>query len=155
MTPLWRDAARADVPAVVALLADDVLGQDRETAPAETYLAAFDAMREERGNRLLVGEVDGRVVACYQLVIVQDRGKSQAKFVKKECFHFSGRFILVKGQDDEADDCQDTVSRHNTPVRVPVALRQGPRGSGGRSPDAQRQHRQMWRSSSIANIFLR
>ena len=62
---IWREATRADVPAVVALLADDMLGQRRESAGAAPYLAAFDAMQDEGGNRLVVADEDGRVVARY------------------------------------------------------------------------------------------
>ena len=65
---IWREATRADVPAVVALLVDDMLGRSRERADMDHYLAAFDAMQAERGNRLYVAEDDGRVVACYQLI---------------------------------------------------------------------------------------
>ena len=67
---IWREATRVDVPAVVALLADDVLGHGRESADLAPYLAAFDAMQEEGGNRLIVAEQDGRVVACYQLTLI-------------------------------------------------------------------------------------
>ena len=70
MTVRFRAAIRADVPAVVAMLADDVLGQGRETADPARYLAAFDAMDRETGNGLYVGEKGGAVVACYQLTII-------------------------------------------------------------------------------------
>ena len=36
---IWREATRADVPAVVALLADDMLGHGRESAGVAPYLA--------------------------------------------------------------------------------------------------------------------
>ena len=36
-----RDARRADVGAIVALLADDPLGAARESAPMAAYLAAL------------------------------------------------------------------------------------------------------------------
>ncbi|MFV0303139.1 MAG: GNAT family N-acetyltransferase [Paracoccus sp. (in: a-proteobacteria)] len=67
---IWREARREDVPAIVALLADDVLGQARESADLAPYLAAFDAMRAEGGNLLIVGEDAGRVIACYQLTFI-------------------------------------------------------------------------------------
>lgn len=67
---IWREATRVDVPAVVALLADDVLGHGRESADMAPYLSAFDAMQDEGGNRLIVAEQDGRVVACYQLTLI-------------------------------------------------------------------------------------
>ncbi|MFN3292546.1 MAG: GNAT family N-acetyltransferase [Gemmobacter sp.] len=67
---VWRLATRADVPAVVALLADDALGATREGRDAAPYLAAFDAMQAEGGNHLIVGELAGRVVATYQLTFI-------------------------------------------------------------------------------------
>ncbi|MGR3454385.1 N-acetyltransferase family protein [Pseudooceanicola sp.] len=71
MTPHFREARRADVPEVVALLADDTLGATREgTGEIDRYLAAFDAMRAEGANHLIVGEAGGRVVATYQLTFI-------------------------------------------------------------------------------------
>ncbi len=66
----FRKAVRADVPAVVGLLTDDVLGAGRERAALSPYLAAFDAMQSEAGNQLIVGERAGRVVACYQITFI-------------------------------------------------------------------------------------
>ena len=67
----FRDATRQDVPAVVALLADDALGAAREGADLAPYLAAFDAMQAEEGaNTLIVGEAAGRIVATCQLTVI-------------------------------------------------------------------------------------
>jgi GNAT superfamily N-acetyltransferase len=67
----FREALRADVPAIVALLADDEFGAGRETGAPEEYLAAFDAMMREGGNRIVVGEdASGRIVATYQIVFI-------------------------------------------------------------------------------------
>ena len=66
----WRDAQRQDVPAIVALLADDDIGATRESDDLSVYHAAFDAMSYEYGNTLIVGETDGRVVATYQLTFI-------------------------------------------------------------------------------------
>src|SRR5689334_801347 len=68
-----RLARRADVPAVVRLLADDPLGATREQpgeplAPA--YWDAFDAMTAHPGNELLVADADGDVVGCLQLTVI-------------------------------------------------------------------------------------
>lgn len=66
----FREAVRDDVPAVMALLVDDDHGAKRETAPLQTYIAAFDAMAAEGGNTLVVGEREGRIVATYQLTFI-------------------------------------------------------------------------------------
>ncbi|RMC37620.1 GNAT family N-acetyltransferase [Paracoccus alkanivorans] len=75
----FRLARREDVPTVIALLADDVLGRDRETAISEHYLAAFDAMQAEGNNHLIVGEAEGQVVACYQITFISGLSLSAAR----------------------------------------------------------------------------
>ena len=66
----FRDAERDDVPAIVALLADDRLGAARESADMARYLAAFDAMAREGGNTIVVGEAESAVVATYQITFI-------------------------------------------------------------------------------------
>lgn len=67
----FREARHADVPLVLALLRDDVLGTKRETADDPAYYAAFDAMAAEPHNTLIVGEdPGGRLVATYQLTLI-------------------------------------------------------------------------------------
>jgi GNAT superfamily N-acetyltransferase len=67
----FREATRADVAAVVGLLADDMLGHGREADDLDCYLAAFDAMQGEGGNQLIVGEDEaGAVIATYQLTLI-------------------------------------------------------------------------------------
>ncbi len=64
-----RDARGCDVPAVVALYADDPLGQTREQAaeplPA-SYWTAFEAIRADPRHRLVVID-DGEIAATLQL----------------------------------------------------------------------------------------
>lgn len=66
----FRAARRADVAAIVALLRDDALGARREDADTAKYEAAFEAMRAQGGNRIYVGEHEGRIVATYQLIVI-------------------------------------------------------------------------------------
>ncbi len=66
----FRSAERADVPAIVRLLADDKLGARRERFEVplpEVYLRAFDAMAAQAGTELIVATQDGDVVGCLQL----------------------------------------------------------------------------------------
>ncbi len=81
-----RAATREDVPSIVALLADDMLGAARENPgpPLDPgYMAAFDAVEAQSGNTIYVGtDDDGRVLACLQLVIMpglSHRGASRAE----------------------------------------------------------------------------
>jgi GNAT superfamily N-acetyltransferase len=68
-----RPARRDDVPAIVALLADDPLGQAREDnsepLPA-AYWQAFDDIAVQSGNVVLVAERGGAVVGCLQLTLI-------------------------------------------------------------------------------------
>lgn len=66
----FRDAIRADVPAIVALLTDDTLGKGREGADPQAYLKAFDDIAANPMHQLIVGEDGGRVVACCQLTLL-------------------------------------------------------------------------------------
>ncbi len=66
----FRDASRADLPAIVALLADDPLGRGREGADLAPYLAAFDAIAANPAHQLIVGDLDARIVATCQLTLL-------------------------------------------------------------------------------------
>ena len=62
--PLIRPATRADVPAIVALFADDALGGHGDTtdpAVLPDYLAAFERIAASPCDTLYVAEVDGVV----------------------------------------------------------------------------------------------
>ena len=65
-----RDAEDRDLPAIVALYADDDLGSTRERPGeplAEEYRRAFAAVTADPRTRLVVVEVDGEVVGTLQL----------------------------------------------------------------------------------------
>ena len=76
---IFRDATVEDVPAIVALLADDPLGRVREGAEAGAYLAAFAAIAANPMHQLIVGEVDGRIAACAQLTILHGLSRGGAR----------------------------------------------------------------------------
>ncbi len=68
--PLFRRATAADLPAIIALLADDVLGAGREDAsmpPNARYVAAFAAIEADANQYLAVMELDGAVMGTLQL----------------------------------------------------------------------------------------
>lgn len=69
--PVIRRAQRADVPTIVALLADDPLGATREQVDdLARYQTAFDVVAADPGELLLVAEADGEVVATLQLSVL-------------------------------------------------------------------------------------
>jgi len=70
MPVIPRDANERDLPAIVALYADDELGSTREQPGqplAEEYRRAFAAVTDDPRTRLVVAEVDGEVVGTLQL----------------------------------------------------------------------------------------
>lgn len=67
---LMRDALEADLPAIVAMLADDPLGAAREDASTPldpAYHAAFHAIEADANQRLILAEQDGAPVGTLQL----------------------------------------------------------------------------------------
>ena len=77
-----RTAVRAEVPAIVALLADDPIGAGREqnTDPLpDAYFEAFDDIAAQPGNFLLVAEAGGAIVGCLQLTVIPGLSRAGAK----------------------------------------------------------------------------
>jgi GNAT superfamily N-acetyltransferase len=71
----FRTAAKDDLQAIVSLLSDDELAENREKpvggeGVAEEYAKAFAAMESEHYNHILLAEADGRIVGALQLVFV-------------------------------------------------------------------------------------
>ena len=62
-----RRATADDLPAIVALLADDPLGAGRESADLAPYRAAFAAVDADPAHLLVVAEDAGAVVGTLQL----------------------------------------------------------------------------------------
>lgn len=78
-TPIHREklcirrAQRADVPTIVHLLANDILGKTREVfldPLPDAYYAAFDAIAADPNHFLAVMEHDGRVMGTLQLSFI-------------------------------------------------------------------------------------
>lgn len=69
--PTLRRAMVSDLPAVVAMLADDPLGADRESPDQpESYRPAFDRIAADPNQYLLVADAGGRAVGTLQLTFV-------------------------------------------------------------------------------------
>lgn len=70
---IFRTAGLDDLPAIIALLADDALGREREVLanpPDARYIAAFEAICADANQRLVVAELQGQVVGTLQLSFV-------------------------------------------------------------------------------------
>ncbi len=70
---VFRRAQVADLPAIVAMLADDDLGAGREDASIPLnprYVAAFEAIQRDSNQFLAVVEQDSQLVGCLQLSFI-------------------------------------------------------------------------------------
>ncbi len=74
-----RDARRADVPRIVALLADDPLGATREGAEMAAYLAAFDEIEANVMQQMIVVEEAGAIIGCCQVTILPGLSRGGAR----------------------------------------------------------------------------
>ena len=79
-TITFRDAVRSDLRAMIDLLADDMLGAHREIlsdTPDPKYMAAFQEIEQQSGNRIIVaideGEYTGRYACIMKDVCKQHR----------------------------------------------------------------------------------
>ncbi|MDT9593252.1 GNAT family N-acetyltransferase [Nocardioides zeae] len=80
-------AARADVPALVALLADDEISRPREGAELAHYEAAYDAVARDPAHLLAVVREeggDGAVVGTFQLTVLPGLSRSGATRLQVE-----------------------------------------------------------------------
>jgi L-amino acid N-acyltransferase YncA len=74
-----RRARADDVPAIVALLADDALGATRESPDdLASYQTAFKAIDADPNQHLVVAEREGRVVGCLQLTVIHGLSRRAA-----------------------------------------------------------------------------
>lgn len=68
-----RKAAAADVAAIIAMLADDALGAQREDASLplrDSYRSAFAAIDADPNQLLAVVEHDGEIIGCMQISFI-------------------------------------------------------------------------------------
>lgn len=74
-----RPAVADDIPAIVAMLADDPLGAQRESPDdLAPYLSALERLHDDPNQHLVVAERDGRVVGTLQLTIIPGLSRTGA-----------------------------------------------------------------------------
>lgn len=77
---IFRVAARVDLPAVLDLLADDVLGRSRDVGTVDArYERAFADITADPRNDLVVAEAGGKVLGCMQLTYIPGLGRHGAE----------------------------------------------------------------------------
>ena len=67
-----RRASRADLPRLLELIADDMLGKNREGVGSDdpVYEHAFEAIDRDANQYLMLAALDGRVVGMLQLTFI-------------------------------------------------------------------------------------
>jgi GNAT superfamily N-acetyltransferase len=78
----FRFATEADLPAIVALLADDEFAEQREQGGptlASEYINAFAQMQAVPGNRMLLAELNGDIVGSLHLVFIPGLSRKGSK----------------------------------------------------------------------------
>ncbi len=78
----FRMAAIEDLKDIVALLADDELGQTRELvseAVGEEYIRSFKDIEAQAGNQILLAVEDEKVTGCLQLTFIPTLARSGMK----------------------------------------------------------------------------
>jgi GNAT superfamily N-acetyltransferase len=68
----FRQASIEDLPLIVGMLADDILGRQRELSEdplPKSYIQAFREIDADPSNELIVAELDGDVIGTMQLTL--------------------------------------------------------------------------------------
>lgn len=79
---VFRRATEADIPAIIGLLADDILGSSRETTGPERhpqYLSAFRAIDADVNQVLLVAADGNMIVGTLQLTFIAGLSRGGVK----------------------------------------------------------------------------
>ena len=133
MKPTLRPAQSDDLPAIIALLADDPLGATRESAGdavAPSYEEAFRAIDADPNHQLLVADLEGEVVGVLQLSFLphltyEGGWRAQIEGVRIAAEHRSkglGR-VLVEGAIQRGQERGCHLVQLTTDRRRPEALR--------------------------------
>lgn len=74
----FRQATSKDIPDIVALLADDILGQQREAPNLQAYEVAFEKMQNQQGNYITLMLDKNSICGCYQMTIIHGLSRAGA-----------------------------------------------------------------------------
>jgi GNAT superfamily N-acetyltransferase len=78
---VFRRAEATDLPAIIAMLADDILGRQREdpsSPPNAKYVAAFRAIEADPNQLAAVATLDGEVIGSLQITFIPGLGRQGA-----------------------------------------------------------------------------
>jgi GNAT superfamily N-acetyltransferase len=89
--PRLRLATAADIPAILALLADDDLGRTREGGADAAVQAAFAEIERDPNNAIYVIDIGGEVAGCAQLTVIPGLSRRGLKRAQLEAVRVSSR----------------------------------------------------------------
>lgn len=115
----FRPARREDLPAIVALLADDDINGHREstTEPlAAGYEAAFEAIQADANNVLFVGEIDSAIIATAQMTFVPTLVAQGATRAIVEGVRVSSRLRSQRIGEKLLAFCEDVARKRGCPA---------------------------------------
>ena len=98
MDIVFRRAVMADLPSLLALLAEDVLGAQRESLAAPLHEQYAEALRDilaQQGNQILLGLSGDEIVAMLQLTFIPGLAHQGARRAQIEAVRVKGS---VRGQ---------------------------------------------------------
>lgn len=85
-------ATRDDVPAIVALLADDPLGAGRESGDLDVYLAAYDVIDADPAHLLaVVRDEGGTVIGTMQLTLLPGLSRAASTRLQVEAVRIAAQ----------------------------------------------------------------
>jgi len=70
----FRLATKEDLPAIVQMLSDDILGTSREKADgtlSDNYIKAFEKISSDPNQELTIAAMNGEIVATFHLSFIQ------------------------------------------------------------------------------------
>lgn len=87
----FRRAEREDLPAIIALLKDDELGSSRESESSDDYIEAFEEIRCDSSQMLIVAFLDEVLVGTVQVSILRHLSRRGARRAQLESVRVSAK----------------------------------------------------------------
>ncbi|WP_425954562.1 GNAT family N-acetyltransferase [Xylanimonas sp. McL0601] len=91
----FRQARRADLARIVALIADDAVAAGRTGTFGPAHVAGFEAIEASPNDELVVAELDGEVVGVMQLTFIPGIARNGATRLHVEAVRVDAR---LRGQ---------------------------------------------------------
>jgi len=112
MTLEFREADAADLPDIVEMLRDDVLGAGRESQSLTAYEDSFSRMKGSGTNTVIVALHAGKIVGTYQFITIEGLSLTAMKRAQVESVRIASDLrgqglgaLLMADAEKRARDC--------------------------------------------------